>query len=639
MQPIRGSIRLFALLLLSACTDDGAPKDPDERPQKEDPPLLDLDGDLGEQTDNSCVDTVTCFADCTDYDCIDDCASDTNEEGALAALKLFDCAVEKECTHEDCVTNECEEQVYACAGFEPAQSYLTCGEVFDCFTDCDDEDCVEDCVQRASDEADAEQAYELLSCVAGSGCEDEACAIQACTDEISACAGATIDNGGGGSGGEGGEGICPEPSGPGVSHQGFIERDEVWKAEEGPHLVEAHVAVRGATLTIEPCAFVELAEGVHITVGESSGDAAKLIAKGDVVDDEIRIVTFTSASSDVYWGGISTWTTGKTELSYAHIERAGHEDGPGAGYPGALAAQGDANPERVIKNVSLKHVRIDGSAGLGLQALSSGGFTDDSEDVTIVNSGAQGARSGDVLTTFAAYLEPPAVHTLPIGSYEGNEEDAVLVRTPSYVRANETFYDRGVPYQMVNEFRMVPEQDGEELHLTIEPGVTMRFAGEGSAGSVTGLILGDDSGDRRVRVTANGTEEAPIVFTSGVKESGPGDWMGVYWEAAPPTGNLLSYVTIEYAGGESGTSGFGCGPGDNDSALTVFWEPTESFMSNCTIKDSAEGGIVSAWRANASGPNLSESNSFSGIDNGCAVSVHPDADGVCPDDGGEPSCY
>src|SRR5687767_13732808 len=71
-------------------------------------------------------------------------------------------------------------------------------------------------------------------------------------------------------------GDCPELTGAGTQHAGFITADETWTAADSPHVVMSELSVRGATLTIEPCAVVVLAEGVNFVVGDNSGSSAAL---------------------------------------------------------------------------------------------------------------------------------------------------------------------------------------------------------------------------------------------------------------------------------------------------------------------------------------------------------------------------
>lgn len=426
---------------------------------------------------------------------------------------------------------------------------------------------------------------------------------------------------------------CPEPTGAGTTHQGFIEEDETWTAEDSPHHVTFSVEVRGAKLTIEPCATVVVDEGYYISVGQHSGDPASLVAKGEASGEKARPVRFTSAADDEWWTGLLALATGKLELENAIVSRAGHANGAGVGHPSAVMAYGDDNRKKVVANVSLKHVLIQDSANLGLTAMTSAGFTDDSEDVVVTGAGTEGTRSGNVMTTYPVYVEAPAIHTLPTGSYTDNAVPGILMMAPFVLETDETIVDREVPYQMVGEFIMRPASAAPTT-LTIEPGVTLAFGGKDFT-AATGMVLGDD--DQPLALIAKGTAAKPIRFTSGAESPAAGDWSGLWWDVAPSSGNVLSHVTIEYGGGESATKGFGCGPADNDALLFLGWAPSDAFIQSSTFSHSAAGGIVSGWGSGEKGPDLVASNTFEAIQNGCNVSQPADEDGVCPDDG--PSCY
>jgi hypothetical protein len=130
---------------------------------------------------------------------------------------------------------------------------------------------------------------------------------------------------------------------------------------------------------------------------------------------------------------------------------------------------------------------------------------------------------------------------------------------------------------------------------------------------------------------ANGTAEAPIVITSAEEDPVAGSWGGVEWFSGPATGNAMSHVRIEYAGADSGNSGFGCGPDDSDAALLLGWAPADAFIQDCTFSDSAAGGIVCGWNSDAAGPNFVDGNTFVDIPSGfCEVSEHSAANGTCP---------
>ncbi len=505
----------------------------------------------------------------------------------------------------------------------------SCVDIYNCFLPCETEECLDVCAQGQQYE-DVLYAYYLYTCTVAFQCTDDACLLENCSFEAQACVYGTVTTDAGET-----EGACPTPTGEGTEHAGFIEADEVWSAADSPHVVTSNVSVRGANVTIEPCAVVLVAEGAYISVGQTGDSpAASLVAKGEMVGDVLRPVTFSPAVEDTYWGGISALPTGSLELELAVVSRAGHSNGVGVGVSSAVLAYGDDNRAEVIENVSLKHVLIDQSASLGLAAMASGGFTSDSTNVTVTNAGLEGERSGDVVTTYAGYVEAPAIHTWPLGDYTSNAIPEVLLKAPFILQVPETIPDRGVAYQMVASFSMRPPTS-EPIALTVEPGVTIKFANE-LYSTATGMVLGDL--DRPLQLLAAGTEEAPIVFTSGTESPAAGDWSGIWWESGPSEGSVMSHVVIEYGGGESATNGFGCGPGDNDSLLFLAWEPSSSFISNCTFRHSSTGGIVSGWQSDVT-VDLATGNTFESITNACNVSLNKSAAGTCPDNGGDPSCY
>lgn len=503
----------------------------------------------------------------------------------------------------------------------------SCVEIYNCMANCADDGCLDQCAHGEDYDA-VVTAYYLYLCATSSECETEECLVNACPTEVEACVPVEPETDSGTPTAQ----TCPTPTGSGTTHAGFIEADEVWTAAGSPHIVTSSINIRGATVTVEPCATVYVNEGAFIAVGQTSGSPGTLRAEGEYVDDVLRPVIFTAAIEDTFWGGLSTLPTGTTDLVYTIIARAGHKDGPGIGQPSAVLAYGDDNRTTVIPNVNLQHVLIQDSAGLGLAAMASGGFSDESVDVIVASSGLDGAQSGNIKTTYAAYVQAPAIHTLPEGDYTDNALPIVLADAPFALEVDETFHDRGVPYQFVSELRMRPATS-EPTTLTIEPGVTLRFGGEDYP-AVTGMVLGDI--DRPLRLNAAGTAEKAITFTSGAATPTAGDWFGIWWSNAPTSGNVMDYAVVEYGGGQAGGNGHGCGPGDNDALLFIAWEPDSAFITNSTFRNSALGGIVSAWSSDDP-VDLTGNNTFSNIGNSCNVSQPRDAEGNCAS--AEPMCF
>ena len=77
--------------------------------------------------------------------------------------------------------------------------------------------------------------------------------------------------------------------------------------------------------------------------------------------------------------------------------------------------------------------------------------------------------------------------------------------------------------------------------LTIEPGVEVRFNGG------TGLYIGADG--YYGALTARGTADAPIVFTSNASPPAPGNWKGIYFtNETNDAKTVLEHCVVEYGG-------------------------------------------------------------------------------------------
>jgi hypothetical protein len=432
---------------------------------------------------------------------------------------------------------------------------------------------------------------------------------------------------------------CPVQNGEGTEHKGTIAADETWTAADGPHVVTFHLDVPASTLTIEKCATVRIGPGFHVQIGETSGDAAAIVVRGEVDAP----VTFERAEDDAPWGSIRVFPTGRLDLEHATL-RGGGDPLTAQSNGGIIVATGPGGNTGVTEAVRVAHVSVQDSAGFGVNFQGRAVFSEDSTDLEISGSGAM-PSSGGVDTSFPIYVDGTALSTIPPGDFTGNALDEILVASVGNLRDESvTFRERGVPYRMLAGFSMGPEEtlaDGALSTLTIEAGVTLRFS-NGAPGNTWALGLGTSNGGlpeniAAVRLIAHGTEDAPIVLTSAEEPPAPGDWAGIEWHGGPPDGNVMRYVHVEYAGGDSGTQGFGCGEPDNDAAL-IFrnWRPDDVFIEASTFSDSAGGGIVSGWNSDDEGPNFS-GNSFTGISNGCDVSRWADADGSCPED--PPICF
>ncbi|MFO0658532.1 MAG: hypothetical protein U0165_01670 [Polyangiaceae bacterium] len=430
--------------------------------------------------------------------------------------------------------------------------------------------------------------------------------------------------------------LCPTPSGTGTEHSGTITEDETWTAAGSPHRVTFNLTIL-ANVTIEPCAVVIVSPGMIIDVG-SNTDVGKLIAHGSaqLVNGarEVKPVVFDAEDPATPWTQLAVRPKGTIDLSIAALLNGGAET---TGEQGALLVNGVAGgtvDDVVTKSALIDRVLIQKSATYGINLEAWGTFADGSKDLWIRNSGSE-------KYPFPIRLEAGIASTLPQGlTATGNVKDEILISSSKTFMHDDTFVNRGLPYHQRGTLYVAGSQDGPDVTLTIEPGVTLGFETEVSSGMYIG-----SSDSRRGVLVAEGTQDAPVVFTSALDTKSAGDWMGLYFHAIPSSGNHITNARIEYAGAENGSSGFGCGPGDNDGAVFVHgWGPEEkapdsAFIDHTTFDNIAGSTvIVSAW-IDDSGPSFFETNTFGANTPDCKVSKprRTGAGDVC--DGDRTTCW
>lgn len=108
-------------------------------------------------------------------------------------------------------------------------------------------------------------------------------------------------------------------------------------------------------------------------------------------------------------------------------------------------------------------------------------------------------------------------------------------------------------------------------HLTIAPGSTLKFHQHADI-----HVTGSNSG-----LTANGTIDNPITFTSISNIPSAGDWDYIQFNSTATGSNSMQYCIVEYAGGYA------------DSYGGAIWnEGTQIAIDNCTIRYSDYHGVV-----------------------------------------------
>ena len=106
-------------------------------------------------------------------------------------------------------------------------------------------------------------------------------------------------------------------------------------------------------------------------------------------------------------------------------------------------------------------------------------------------------------------------------------------------------------------------------NLIIEPGTVIKFK--------SGAWL-DFGGYENVTLTANGTVENPIIFTSYSSNPAPGAWQGLWFYGNTLSNSSMTYCEIKYAGQ------------DNFPAMNF---DTKITFNNCKITDIKKNGIYS----------------------------------------------
>jgi hypothetical protein len=396
---------------------------------------------------------------------------------------------------------------------------------------------------------------------------------------------------------------CVAPTGPVIEHSATITADETWGAEN-VHFVKFGFSIKkGATLTIAPCATVQLGAGYSITA-----DGGNLVARGT----PSQPIRFVAADPGQPWGAIVVFAPGTVKLAYATLSDLGATSGYGA-----LEARGDQLlPAQEILDVD--HVTVKNAQNHAVSLREGGAFTKTSQALTLTGGTKSPVRAA-----------PRLLGNLPTGNYTGNAVDEITIGPEAYGDVNwedVVFHDRGVPYGVGDPNSSARFWIGPKRYtLTIEPGVKLAFRANGV------IATKADQGTTGVLV-AKGTAEKPIVFTSASPTPTAGDWQGIVFSEAADPANALDHVEVRYAGGPSGANGFHCDPDggfgkSEDALVTIFAEPGAPFITNSVLSNSKGAGINLAYTGAV--VDMKPTNTFELL-NGCKLTRPRPKTGQCP---------
>ncbi len=168
--------------------------------------------------------------------------------------------------------------------------------------------------------------------------------------------------------------------------------------------------------------------------------------------------------------------------------------------------------------------------------------------------------------------------------------------------AKVTVHEQTIPYVLTSSSYFEIDDNAE---VTIEPGVTIAM-GEGFH-----ISVGYYSS---AKLTAVGTAEKPITFTSNAKDKAAGDWGEIRFYEYASKSSALKYCNIEYTG-------------DSDYGAVYVYN-TSVAIENCTITNSSSYGVLAHSNASFSSfkGNMIKNNEL------CPVRCSAAAAGVIADD-------
>ncbi|CAN5613805.1 hypothetical protein BH09MYX1_BH09MYX1_62770 [soil metagenome] len=410
---------------------------------------------------------------------------------------------------------------------------------------------------------------------------------------------------------------CTAPTGAGTKHAANITADETWTAAASPHVIPYDMSIR-ATVTLEPCATVQIAKQITVSLDQPG---SVLVAKGEAG----RPVTITALDPKTPWAKLRLFNGGTTSLTYTNVDGGGDRLNTVDYLAAAIEARADQT-KAAAPVLDVHHVKISGALANGVIITEGAGFSDTSEDLVITGSGVHPIHSWG-----------RSAGTIPAGTYTGNVQDTILLSAgPSGqgdIKEDTTFHDRGIPYELGTangalESRLDVDDPSIPL-LTIEPGVTIRFQKDRGK-----LLIGTAGGDGAAQgaISAIGTASKPIVFTSAEPNPAKGDWNGIWFGRTPDPRDRMDYVTVEWAGSDQGKA-TGSNSCTKESWAAVrfmgYGAPTESLMTNVKILHSGKNAIDRGWRADSVADLSGNGNFFDDL-SGCVQTTPKDHNGACP---------
>jgi hypothetical protein len=312
-----------------------------------------------------------------------------------------------------------------------------------------------------------------------------------------------------------------EPVGP-AGETFEIEEDitqiTFWKTGSIYHVKD--VIRVSANLTIEPGTIVKFADGARLDIAYWEGETATLIARGT----PDKPIVFTSASPMPAAGdhnGINLYAGARNcEFEFCVFEYGGKSDY----YYGSLYIE-DALVK--VNNCTFRDAKNDAVKVMGDGGFSS--FTNNTFENIQKNPLSIYHHSAHTIGTGNSFNASPGYGIF----IDGTNDD---FNKPG----NYTWLAHDAPYVVGGRLRL--GSDVNSVNLTIEPGAVLKFV----AGAGVEVAYWDGF---YAKLIAEGTPQAPVIFTSNRPVPGKGDWEKLTFYSGS-TGSSFKHCEILYAGSD-----------------------------------------------------------------------------------------
>lgn len=315
-----------------------------------------------------------------------------------------------------------------------------------------------------------------------------------------------------------------------------ITTETTWTADN-LYVIDGDIDVE-ANLTIEPGTVIKFKTGASLGFGYTNN--VTITANG-TADKRIVFTAYGSSPTPGYWEGVFFYRNvlQGSSLTYCDFLYAGYNDWSAV----------DIRCKLTFNNNLVKYAKK-----IGMEITEEGAF------VEMTNNAIESCG------THAIKLYPKALHTLGANNaITCNNGYGILVESSDVTvadGANLTWKRQSVPYIFDGGITV-------ETNLTIEPGTILSFNAGGRI---------DFGYTANTTLTAIGTLNYPIIFTSSNTSPSAGAWSGLFMYNHTSPNTIFDYCTFEYAG-------------YNQDACLYISQTSGITVKNSTFRNSSGYGI------------------------------------------------